>query len=355
MKKNGRQEKIGLVYHKQAQKDFGLSKIKYKALFDNMSSGVAIYQVRDDGEDFVFVDFNRAAERIEEICKEDLIGKSVLEVFPGIKEFGLFEIFQQVWKTRKAEHYPVSQYKDKRIVGWRENYICKLPSGEVVAIYDDITERKKAENELARAFAEIKELKEHLEAENIYLKEAVKTESGYGEILGHSNAIKAVLSQVERVANMDSTVFIKGETGTGKELLARAIHKLSPRSDKTMIRVNCAAIPPTLIESELFGHEKGAYTGASSKQIGRFEIADGSTIFLDEIGELSVNLQAKLLHVLEQGQFERLGSPNTVSIDVRVIAATNRDVVAAVREGSFREDLYYRLNVFPIEVPPLRQ
>ncbi|MHC4266557.1 MAG: sigma 54-interacting transcriptional regulator, partial [Planctomycetota bacterium] len=184
-------------------------------------------------------------------------------------------------------------------------------------IFASILRRKQTEDELARAFAKIKELKERLEAENIYLKEEIKIESSYGEILGHSSAIKAVLSQVEQVADTDSTVLIQGETGTGKELLARAIHKLSPRNGKAMIRVNCAVIPPTLIESELFGHEKGAYTGASSKQVGRFEIANGSTIFLDEIGELSGSLQAKLLNVLEQGQFERLGSPDTVSIDVR--------------------------------------
>jgi transcriptional regulator with GAF, ATPase, and Fis domain len=222
-------------------------------------------------------------------------------------------------------------------------------------IFASILRRKQTENELTSAFSEIKKLKERLEAENIYLKEEIKIESSYGEILGHSDAIKAVLSQVEQVANTDSTVLIQGETGTGKELLARAIHSLSSRNDKAMIRINCAAIPSTLIESELFGHEKGAYTGASSKQIGRFEIANGSTIFLDEIGELSGDLQAKLLHVLELGQFERLGSPNTISIDVRVVAATNRDIAAAVQDGSFREDLYYRLNVFPIEAPPLRQ
>jgi transcriptional regulator with GAF, ATPase, and Fis domain len=222
-------------------------------------------------------------------------------------------------------------------------------------IFASILRRKQTENELARAFAEIKELKERLEAENIYLKEEIKVESSYGEILGHSKAIKAVMSQVEQVANTDSTVLIQGETGTGKELMARAIHKLSPRSGKTMIRVNCAAIPSTLIESELFGHEEGAYTGAVTKQLGRFEIANGSTIFLDEIGELSGDLQAKLLHVLEEGRFERLGSPETISADVRVVAATNKNLAVAVQEGNFREDLYYRLNVFPIEVPPLRQ
>jgi transcriptional regulator with GAF, ATPase, and Fis domain len=163
------------------------------------------------------------------------------------------------------------------------------------------------------------------------------------------------MNQVERVAPTDSVVLIQGETGTGKELVARAIHRLSPRNGKMMVKVNCAAIPPTLIESELFGREKGAYTGALVKQIGRFEIANGSTIFLDEIGELSGELQAKLLHVLEKGQFERVGSPETITVDIRVIAATNKDLAAAVQNGSFRKDLYYRINVFPIEVPPLRQ
>jgi transcriptional regulator with GAF, ATPase, and Fis domain len=212
--------------------------------------------------------------------------------------------------------------------------------------------KKTAKSKLNRAFAEIKDLKEHFEAE---IEEEVKTKYHYGEILGHSNAIKIALSQVEQVANIDTTVLIQGETGTGKELLARAIHKLSPRRDKTMVRVNCAAIPPTLIESELFGHEKGAFTGAISRQIGRFEIANGSTIFLDEIGELQGDLQAKLLHVLEDSRFERVGSPETIAVDIRVVAATNKDLAASVRNGDFREDLYYRLNVFPIEVPPLRQ
>lgn len=209
-----------------------------------------------------------------------------------------------------------------------------------------------AKSELDKAFAEIEDLKKHFEAE---IEEEVKAKYRYGDILGHSDAIKNVMSQVEQVACIDTTVLIQGETGTGKELLARAIHKLSPRRDKTMVRVNCAAIPPTLIESELFGHEKGAYTGAISRQIGRFEIANGSTIFLDEIGELPCDLQAKLLHVLEESQFERVGSPETISVDIRVVAATNKDLAASVRDGDFREDLYYRLNVFPVEVPPLRQ
>jgi transcriptional regulator with GAF, ATPase, and Fis domain len=212
--------------------------------------------------------------------------------------------------------------------------------------------RKQMEKELQEALTEIKELKKCLEAEIV---EEIKVEYNYGEILGHSNAIKTIMNQVEQVAPTDSAVLIQGETGTGKELLARAIHRLSPRKEKTMVKINCAAIPPTLIESELFGREKGAYTGALAKQIGRFEVANGSTIFLDEIGELPGELQAKLLHVLENGQFERVGSPETINVDIRVVAATNKDLAAAVQNGDFRKDLYYRLNVFPIEVPPLCQ
>jgi formate hydrogenlyase transcriptional activator len=173
--------------------------------------------------------------------------------------------------------------------------------------------------------------------------------------VGNSEAIRTVLKQIEQVAPTDSTALIQGETGTGKELLAHAIHNLSARKGRLMIKVNCAALPPTLIESELFGREKGAFTGSLSKQIGRFELADASTIFLDEIDTLPLELQAKLLRVLESGEFERLGSPRTVKVDVRIIAATNRDLAGFVSKGGFREDLYYRLNVFQIIVPPLRE
>lgn len=219
----------------------------------------------------------------------------------------------------------------------------------------DISARKQAEEELRKVLNEVERLKGQLEAENLYLREEIKITHKHEKIVGHSHAIKTVLSQVEQVAGTDSTALIWGETGTGKELLAHTIHSLSPRKAHALVRVNCATLPPTLIESELFGREKGAYTGALSKQIGRFEIADGSTIFLDEIGELPLELQVKLLTVLQEGQFERLGSPTTIKVNVRVIAATNRDLPEAVRDGRFREDLYYRLNVFPIHVPPLRQ
>lgn len=215
--------------------------------------------------------------------------------------------------------------------------------------------RREAETELQERHVEIVKLKSRLEQENIYLRKEIEINYRHDEIVGDSDAIKGVLSQAEMVANQNTSVLILGETGTGKELIAHAIHNMSPRKDRAMIKVNCAALPSTLIESELFGREKGAFTGALSKQIGRFEAADGSTIFLDEIGDLPLELQAKLLRVLHEGQFERLGSPKTVSVDVRVIAATNHDLEQAIREGRFRQDLFYRLNVFPITVPPLRE
>jgi transcriptional regulator with GAF, ATPase, and Fis domain len=198
-------------------------------------------------------------------------------------------------------------------------------------------------------------LNERLEQENVYLREEIKLEHSHIAIIGQSPAIRGVLKKVEQVAATDSAVLLLGETGTGKELMARTIHELSRRNDRPMVKVNCAAMPATLIESELFGREKGAYTGALSREIGRFELADRSTIFLDEVGELPLELQAKLLRVLQDGEFERLGSSRTLRVNVRVIAATNRDLRAMVKEGEFRQDLFYRLSVFPIEIPPLRE
>jgi PAS domain S-box-containing protein len=219
----------------------------------------------------------------------------------------------------------------------------------------DITEQKLAQEALARSYAEIKQLKDRLQAESDYLKGEIKIKQAHGEIIGRSSGIKKVLHQVEQVASADCPVLVNGETGTGKELIAQAIHRLSGRKDRLMVLVNCAALPSALVESELFGRERGAYTGALTSQVGRFEVANNSTIFLDEVGELSMEVQAKLLRVLQQGEFERLGSPKTHKVNVRIIAATNRDLAAEVRKGKFREDLYYRLKVFPIEVPPLRE
>ena len=214
--------------------------------------------------------------------------------------------------------------------------------------------RRHAELELQESHKKIQALNEQLEEENLYLRREVKLTQGHGEIIGESAALRTSLARAEQVAATDSTVLILGETGTGKELFARWIHSVSARSDKLLVTVNCAALPSSLVEAELFGREKGAFTGALTRELGRFEIADGSTIFLDEVGELSPKLQAKLLRVLQDGEFERLGSSRTRKVDVRVLAATNVDLKKAVAEREFREDLYFRLNVFPIKVPPLR-
>jgi len=222
-------------------------------------------------------------------------------------------------------------------------------------LLQEIVERKKAEDSLQEALTEVRQLKNQLHEENLYLREEINLIHSHKDIVGNSEAIRTMLMQIEQVAGTGSTVLIQGETGTGKELAANAIHGLSSRRDRLMIKINCAALPPTLIESELFGREKGAFTGALSKQIGRFELANAATIFLDEIDALPLELQAKLLRVLECGEFERLGSPRTVKVDVRIISATNLDLTGLVNKGLFREDLYYRLNVFQITVPPLRE
>ena len=236
---------------------------------------------------------------------------------------------------------------------------CDLDAGgqpaRMVGASVEITERRDHETRLRNALEEVRRLQAQLQQENLYLQQEVKSSYGHGRIVGQSPAIRRVLAQVEQVAPTASSVLLLGETGTGKELLATAIHELSPRRDRAMVRVNCAAMPAALIESELFGREKGAYTGALARQIGRFEMANGSTIFLDEISELPPESQAKLLRVLQERTIERLGSPKPIKVDVRVIAATNRDLARAVAEGRFREDLYYRLNVFPITAPPLRE
>jgi PAS domain S-box-containing protein len=257
---------------------------------------------------------------------------------------------------------------------WYHQTIHFVNDAQRVRIYGaDITARKQVEEalqkthdklelqvekrtaELRTALAEVKALKDQLEAENIYFRQEEKSKHRLDHIIGQSDGLKYVLYRAEQVAPTNTTVLVLGETGTGKELIAAAIHNLSPRKDRPMITVNCAALPANLIESELFGREKGAFTGADTRQVGRFEIANGSTLCLDEIGELPLELQAKLLRVVQHGEFERLGSSRTTKVDTRILATTNRDLEEEVRRGRFRQDLFYRLNVFPITVPPLRQ
>jgi len=286
--------------------------------------------------------------------------------FDGLK---LFKISQQIdkedwggfWKNIKEnKHITYDSLMRKKIgkvfpVEMTLNYIVHEDKEMISLFAKDITARKAAALKLDLAYDEIKQLKEEMEVENTILKDEIKLEYNFNNIISTSESYKQVLKKVEQVADSDATVLILGETGTGKELLARAVHQLSDRAEKSMIKVNCGALPANLIESELFGHEKGAFTGAYQAKKGRFELAHKGTVFLDEIGELPIGLQAKLLRVLQEGEFEKVGGEKTIKVDVRVIAATNRNLEQKVAENVFREDLYYRLNVFPIVNIPLRE
>jgi PAS domain S-box-containing protein len=231
-------------------------------------------------------------------------------------------------------------------------------SGAVVALLvasKDVTERNRQERQLRAAFEENARLRAELERERDYLREEVRVSMNFGRIIGESPALQKMLARIEAVAQTSASVLIQGESGVGKELVAHVIHARSPRSEGPLVKVNCASIPHELFESEFFGHVKGAFTGAHRDRVGRFELADGGTIFLDEVGEIPLDLQSKLLRVLQESEYERVGDDRTHAVDVRVVAATNRDLERAVADGRFREDLYYRLSVFPIDVPPLRE
>ncbi len=304
------------------------------------------------------MDVNRSACRMLGYAREELLTMRISDIDIDIRKKqhkprfwerlapGEFVTFEGLQITKDSRTFPV------------EVRLGRLDLGEqklLLSLTRDITERKRAEDKLKNALQEITELKKCLEKENIHLRQEIELRYRNEKIVGESEAIRKVLEKSARVAKEQTYVLLQGETGTGKELLARAIHHMSRRTGRPMVTVNCAALPPGLIESELFGREKGAYTGAVSKQTGRFESANGSTLFLDEISDLPLELQAKLLRVLQDGEFERLGSSETISVDVRVIAATNQDLAQLVREKKFRADLYYRLNVFCITVPPLRE
>jgi formate hydrogenlyase transcriptional activator len=300
-----------------------------------------------------------AAEKLAE--KHEVVSFSRLDDLPP--EANVDKQKYAEWGIRSALDIPIitgggvvhviaiNSVKRERV--WPEELFPRLQLlGE---IFVNAIERKHIRLELEKRLREIEELKQRLERENIYLREEVRLLVEHVGIVGQSVAMKKVLRQAEQVAQTDSTVLLLGETGTGKELLARAIHRMSSRKDRPMVTVNCASLPPTLIESELFGREKGAFTGALTKMVGRFEIADGSTLFLDEVGEIPLELQSKLLRVIEEGTFERIGSTKPLHVNVRIIAATNRDIEREVKEGRFRPDLFYRLKVFPILIPPLRE
>jgi formate hydrogenlyase transcriptional activator len=303
-----------------------------------------------------------SVQKILGYAPEELVGKMhFYDLFaPDVREDLKAAAFEGFAARRPLkDFYNLNVGKNGRTVHLETGGVPLLDASGNLAGYrgadTDVTARKEAEGRLRHAYEELKELRDQLQQQNVYLRQEVKTLHGHSRLVGQSRPLRDVLLQAEQVAATGSTVLLLGETGTGKELIASTIHEMSPRRDHVMVRVNCSAIPASLIESELFGREKGAYTGALSRQIGRFETAHKSTLFLDEIGDLPTEVQVKLLRVLQERQIERLGSSKPIEVDVRIIAATNKDLDKAVREGIFRQDLYYRLNVFPIKVPPLRE
>ena len=326
------------------------------------AAGEGIYGVNVNGNT-TFV--NPAAIDILGWSAEELLGKNIHKmihhthadggyyheqdcpIFSAFQDGNVYFIEHEVFWRKDGTPVPV-EYTSTPI---RE-------AGELVGavvVFRDVSERKKAEAELKAALSEVESLKQRLELENTYLMEEIREEFNYHSIVGRSEALRQVIRQIELVSPTDANVLITGESGTGKELIARAIHESSALSERPLIRVNCAAIPHDLFESEFFGHVKGAFTGAMNDRIGRFELADKGTLFLDEVGEIPLTLQGKLLRVIQEGTFERVGDTKTRNVNVRIIAATNRDLKKLSDEGKYREDLYFRLNVFPIESAPLRK
>ncbi|MGH8548474.1 MAG: sigma 54-interacting transcriptional regulator [Methylococcales bacterium] len=320
-----------------------LSEERFRDLFDE----APIAYVNEDLESR-FIHANHAAMKILGIRPEQVKGTVGMSFVPDTPDAQrrVKEAFASVGRGTDTSGVVLElRRKDNNKPLWIQWWSNPDPSGQYTrTMFVDITERVLMEQEQAR-----------LKAQNLYLQEEIQSVHNFEEIVGRSAAIRTVLEKVSRVAVTDATVLIQGETGTGKELIARAIHSASKRRDKPLIKINCAALPAGLIESELFGHEKGAFTGAMTKRIGRFELADRGTIFLDEIGEIPLEIQAKLLRVLQELEFDRVGGTHPIKVDVRVIAATNRNLLQAVADKSFREDLFYRLNVFPVRTPPLRE
>ncbi len=427
-----------------------LTQARLKALFEYMQNGVVILRPEQNGSDFIIVDMNRAAERIEKIKRDKAIGKSVLKVLPGLEKFGLLDVFRTVWRTGKPVDYPVTRYKDDRLEGWRDHFVYRLPSGELVTVYSDETRRKQAEEEMHKSHALFRAVLESVPdcifiqdaslrftyvnpavekllgrtaseilgrtAEDIYGEEAGRTirqwdrrvlqgqsleeehtrpvdgvyltfhdirvplKNHTNEVVGicgiarniterkrlswdtqasaedyRSEAMREVVNKAFFASTTDSIILLQGESGSGKDYLARWIHDHSRRVDGPFFALNCAAISPELAESELFGHEHGAFTGARGKKKGLLELAEGGTLLLNEIGELSLAMQSKLLTFLDTRSYMRVGGNKSIRVDARLIAATHRNLESEVQAGRFLPALFYRLNVFPIVVPPLRQ
>src|SRR5947209_2764006 len=335
----------GVLERLRAENRLSASERRYRDLYEEAPVGYLSIGV--DGR---ILSANRRAAELAGVSAEELPGRPIAE-FLGEDAAGTVRDTEALphWEAgaEVAGRELALRRRDGRPL-WISLWMRPLrgPDGQVQAgraIWVDITDRIRAETERAR-----------LQQQNLYLQDELKAASNFEELIGRSPALEAVLAQVRSVAPTDASVLITGETGTGKELIARAIHSASKRRDKPLIKINCAAFPPGLVESELFGHEKGAFTGAIARRTGRFELANGGTIFLDEIGEVPLETQVKLLRVLQEREFDRVAGRSPIKVDIRVLAATNRDLLQAVRDKQFREDLYYRLNVFPIRLPPLR-
>ena len=357
--------------HMQSEEALKASETRYRRLFETAQDGILIL----DAETERIADVNPFLIEMLGYPHEDFLGKKLWEIgafedveaskaaFGELQAKGYVRHEDLPLRTKDGRSMAVEFVSNVYLVDHHKVIQCNIR---------DITDRKliaealqKAHNELERrveertvelrtALSDIKVMKDRLEAENIYFRQEFTMKYRFEHVIGQSDSLKYVLYRAEQVAPTNTNVLILGETGTGKELIAAAIHHMSPRKDRPLITVNCAALPADLMESELFGREKGAFTGADTRQIGRFEIANGSTLCLDEIGELPLETQAKLLRVIQHHEFERLGSSRTIKVDVRIVATTNRNLEEEVRKGRFRQDLYYRLNVFPITVPPLR-
>jgi formate hydrogenlyase transcriptional activator len=361
-----------ITEHKQIEEALQSSEKRYRRLFETARDGILIL----DAETGQISDVNPFLIEMLGYSHEEFLGKKLWEIgaFKNIEASKtVFGELQNKGYVR-YDNLPL-ETKDGRPVAveFISNLYPVNHHSEIQCNIRDITQRKllgkalqKSHSELEQrveertvelrtALSEIKIMRDQLELENIYFRQESKMKHRYEHIIGQSDGLKYVLYRAEQVAPVNTTILILGETGTGKELIAAAVHNMSPRKERPLITVNCAALPGNLIESELFGREKGAFTGADSRRVGRFEVAHGSTLCLDEIGELPLELQTKLLRVIQNNEFERLGSSHTIKVDVRIIATTNRDLEEEVRNGRFRQDLYYRLNIFPITVPPLRQ
>lgn len=336
------------------------SERKLSTLMSNLP-GMAYRCLNDENWTMEFV--SQGCRELTGYDPEELIGNKKLAysnlIIPEDRQKIREKIEHQI---QKDSHFEI-RYRIEKPSGairwlWERGVGISDQNNSISAIegfVTDITRMKDTEQKLIDKSQALRKLKDRLKEETIYLRQEIKLNSNFENIISRSDKFKMVLKKVEQVAATDSTVLIRGETGTGKELIARAIHNNSNRSKRSLVTINCAALPPDMIESELFGHRKGAFTGAYSDKIGRFELANQGTIFLDEIGDMPKKVQVKILRVLQEGEFERLGSPDTIKTDVRIIAATNRDLEQAIQSGDFREDLYYRLNVFPIHIPPLRE